>query len=286
MSAGSVSSSNKNPTGFYGAEQTVKIRAVSHLYPGIGSPADLYHALSHVWCAETCTARMRADWTPENITLGQCSITAFLVQDIFGGRVYGIPLPEGGFHCFNVVEGVIFDLTSEQFGTETLCYQNQPEQFRETHFANEEKRQRYEMLKSGLAEYLRNTCEPALEIDVKCEEPLRVSGTATDIVMIPFSGSAAGSGFSGKITGPGVDTQRIGKDGTAFLSARYMLEGTDAAGAACRIFIENQGCRDTGFVPKMVTDSRALSWLESESLCAKIEGTREGVLVRIYLQHS
>ncbi len=42
-------------------------------------------------------------WTPDNKTLGQCSITAFLAQDIFGGKVYGIPLPEGGVHCYNMI---------------------------------------------------------------------------------------------------------------------------------------------------------------------------------------
>ena len=276
----------RKKAGFFGAEQTENIKPVTHLYPAVGNPVDLYFALNHVWCAETCTARMRADWSSENKMLGQCSITAFLAQDLFGGRVYGIPLPDGGFHCYNVMDGVTFDLTSEQFGTEKLCYENHPEQFRENHFVNQDKKQRYELLKTRLMEYLLNTCDPLLEIDVKCEAPVRVSGAAMDIVMIPFSGTAGGSGFLGRIIGPGVDTQKIGKDGMAFLSARYMLEGTDAEGAACRIFIENQGSRDTGFAPKIVTDSHALSWLETESLCAKIEGTREGVLVRVYLQHS
>ena len=43
-----------------------------------------------------------------------------------------------------------FDLTSEQFGDEILVYEGNPEQFRETHFAKEEKRQRYEYLKNEL----------------------------------------------------------------------------------------------------------------------------------------
>lgn len=43
-----------------------------------------------------------------------------------------------------------FDLTSEQFGDEVLDYENNPEQFREVHFAKEEKRLRYEYLKAEL----------------------------------------------------------------------------------------------------------------------------------------
>ena len=97
---------------------------------------------------------MRADWTPENKTLGQCSITAFLMQDIFGGKVYGVPLSDGNYHCFNVVDGCVFDLTSEQFGSQVLDYSNCPEQSREIHFAKAEKKERYEKLKKALLEKL------------------------------------------------------------------------------------------------------------------------------------
>ncbi len=130
---------------FYGWQQAT-VPPVTDAYPGIHDPKDLYDVLSGIWCAETCAPRMRKDWTPENKTLGQCSITAFLVQDIFGGEVYGIPLPDGGFHCYNVVDGHLFDLTSEQFPGEVLCYENNPQQHREIHFAKEEKYQRYLLL--------------------------------------------------------------------------------------------------------------------------------------------
>ena len=71
-------------------------------YPGINTPKELYDALSHIWCAYTCTPRLKDSWTKENMTLGQCSITAFLVQDIFGGDVYGIRRPGGNYDCYNV----------------------------------------------------------------------------------------------------------------------------------------------------------------------------------------
>ena len=134
---------------FWGWEQADIPPATDH-YKGIRTPRDLYDALSDIWCADTCAPRMRQDWTPENKTLGQCSITAFLAQDIFGGKVYGIPRPGGTFHCYNVVGDCRFDLTSEQFGDEKLDYEDNPEQFRETHFAREEKRLRYEYLKKEL----------------------------------------------------------------------------------------------------------------------------------------
>ena len=118
------------------------------------TPRDCYDLLSEIWCADTCAPRMRENWSPENRTLGQCSITAFLMQDIYGGKVFGVPLPDGNFHCFNVVGECVFDLTSEQFGDVKLCYDGCPEQSREAHFAKEEKRLRYEYLKARLEERL------------------------------------------------------------------------------------------------------------------------------------
>ena len=123
------------------------------------TPRDYYDILSELWCAETCAPRMRENWSPENKTLGQCSITAFLVQDIYGGKVYGIKRPGGNYHCFNDVDGCVFDLTSEQFGDEKLDYSDCPEQFREVHFAKEEKRLRYEGLKNRLRERLQEKVE-------------------------------------------------------------------------------------------------------------------------------
>ena len=124
------------------------------------TPREYYDLLSEIWCAETCAPRMRSDWSPENKTLGQCSITAFLLQDLYGGKVFGVPLGDGNYHCFNVVGDCVFDLTSEQFGDKKLNYTDCPEQFRETHFAKEEKRQRYELLKARLFARLPGIVEP------------------------------------------------------------------------------------------------------------------------------
>lgn len=140
---------------FYGWERA-DAPAITDTYQHIKTPWDLYDALSEIWCAKTCAPRMRQDWTPENKTLGQCSITAFLAQDIFGGKVYGILRPGGNYHCYNVIGDCIFDLTSEQFGDEVLVYENNPEQFREVHFEKEEKRLRYEYLKEELKKYDRD----------------------------------------------------------------------------------------------------------------------------------
>ena len=65
--------------GFYGHEKA-DVTAVNDLYPGIRTPKDL-------------RAEDAGRVEPENRTLGQCSIMAFLVQDIFGA---GLQDPAAG----------------------------------------------------------------------------------------------------------------------------------------------------------------------------------------------
>ena len=139
---------------FYGADMP-SVKPTNEEYAKIADQRALYDLLLKVWCSETCAPRLRKDWSDKNKTLGQCSITSFLVQDIFGGEVYGVPLPGGGFHCYNVVKGVRFDLTSEQFGQEKLRYDDRYPQSRNEHFADEEKKARYKLLKSKLKELLK-----------------------------------------------------------------------------------------------------------------------------------
>lgn len=138
---------------FYGSD-TKSVSPINEEFAFVKDQRHLYDLMSDIWCEHSCAPRYRKQWSPTNKTLGQCSITAFLVQDIFGGKVYGVPLPEGGYHCFNVIDDVTFDLTSEQFGDTKLDYEHVQEQFRDDHFSSSEKYERYlyirgELLKRG-----------------------------------------------------------------------------------------------------------------------------------------
>ena len=137
---------------FYGANNA-NCKPLSNEY-SVKDPKDLYDVLNYVWSKETCAPRMQDRWSIDNKTLGQCSITAFLVQDIFGGIVYGVPLGDGNFHCYNVIGNNKFDLTSEQFGNIVLDYSDKYIQTREEHFKKEEKYQRYLLLKQNLKKQL------------------------------------------------------------------------------------------------------------------------------------
>ena len=141
---------------FYGWE-TADVSPVAEEYMDIKDPRHLYDLLSEIWCAETCAPRMRDGWTKENKTMGQCSITACLPQDIFGGEVYGILRDGGNYHCYNVIGDCVFDLTSEQFGDEKLCYEGNPVQSREVHFSKEEKRLRYDFIKRAIDDMVSGT---------------------------------------------------------------------------------------------------------------------------------
>lgn len=132
---------------FYGWEAASNVQALDDSYVGIKTPIDLYDKLCKIWCKDTCAPRIRHHWSTENRTCGQCSITAFLAQDIFGGEVYAMPTDNGGVHCYNVINDIVFDLTSEQFGerANTLVYDLKNIQDRESdnHFGKQEKRERY-----------------------------------------------------------------------------------------------------------------------------------------------
>ncbi|MCF0134470.1 MAG: hypothetical protein HUJ72_11445 [Blautia sp.] len=143
---------------YYGWKESGQVRSIDPEYRGIGTPRDLYDLLVDIWCAETCAPRLRKNWSKENKTLGQCSITAFLVQDIFGGEVYAMRTGNG-LHCYNRIQDAVFDLTSEQFGEKAaeLVYNCELLQDRESadHFQKDEKRARYVYLSEQLKRKLR-----------------------------------------------------------------------------------------------------------------------------------
>lgn len=124
----------------------------SAAWPPEWTPEELFHILLGIWSADTCAPRLRRNWNPGSPTVGQCSVTAFLLQDVFGGQVCGIPLGDGHVHCYNVIGGSVYDLTCEQFLPEKLNYDRENEQRREDHFSKKEKRERYLLLRNQLIE--------------------------------------------------------------------------------------------------------------------------------------
>ncbi len=125
-----------------------------------------------------------------------------------------------------------------------------------------------------------------LTINVNITDTIEVKGCTGIGRMILFDGDADSELFNGKILPGGVDTQKEVSGRNPSLSARYILEGVDYTGQQCRIFIENNGefekGRENRTYPKIFTDSKALSSLETTDLYGTIEGIPSGVRIHIF----
>ena len=84
---------------------------------------ELKQLLSYSWEKETCSPGLRSNWHEDNPTLGQCAITALIVNDIFGGKIMRC-MTSSGSHYYNLIDNEIIDLTVEQFIDEIPDYDN------------------------------------------------------------------------------------------------------------------------------------------------------------------
>lgn len=73
------------------------------------SIAALQQALEHAWSPASSSK-----YSVENPARGQCSVTALVVQDIFGGEILKTRTDEG-MHFYNRIDGERCDLTLSQF---------------------------------------------------------------------------------------------------------------------------------------------------------------------------
>ena len=51
----------------------------------------------------------------EDPTHNQCTVTAMVAQDYFGGDILALNMPGGGTHYLNFINGKVIDFTSDQF---------------------------------------------------------------------------------------------------------------------------------------------------------------------------
>ena len=138
---------------FYGSD-TKSVHPINPKYKKIIDQRHLYDLLSEIWDINVCTPRLRNEWSESNKSCGCCTVTCLLVQDIFGGEIYGVYV-DGNVHCFSKVGDVIFDLTSEQFGNKKLSYTLEYPQSRDEHLSNPDKKERYTYLLHKLEEKLK-----------------------------------------------------------------------------------------------------------------------------------
>lgn len=95
-----------------------------------------------------------------------------------------------------------------------------------------------------------------------------VSGNGGKATMIHFGGRGECENFNGKVVADSVDTRLKYPGMVETLSARYILDGTDAKGNPCRVYVENNGIDSNGMVtePIIITDCPDYAWIEEAPL--------------------
>ncbi|NMG08230.1 hypothetical protein [Brasilonema sp. UFV-L1] len=53
-------------------------------------------------------------WTENNPARGQCNVTALVIQDCFGGKIFKTKVSDK-WHFYNSIDGLSYDFTAEQF---------------------------------------------------------------------------------------------------------------------------------------------------------------------------
>lgn len=126
--------------------------------------------------------------------------------------------------------------------------------------------------------------EKVLLVHITIDKIVEVKGSTGYVNMVHFSGTSESKYFKGVVLPGGVDAQSQFAGERWCISARYVLEGTDMNGEACHIYIENNGVLEDGVivtVPRILTDSPSLAWLESAELAGKVVGGEDGIVIEI-----
>ena len=111
--------------------------------------------LSNCWSSDTCYPALKDMWNDNNKSLGQCAITALIVNDNVGGTIRKCNVGDVS-HYFNFINGEIVDLTREQFMADDIInYDEYVEKSNEHILHNEDTRKRYAILSKRVLEYMK-----------------------------------------------------------------------------------------------------------------------------------
>jgi isopentenyldiphosphate isomerase len=115
-------------------------------------------ALQKAWSAETSSTD---EWSAVNPSLGQCTVSACIVQDYLGGDIVNsvATLTDGKkvSHYLNLIDGRYIDLTIQQFADGTTFSSPKPKKksfssTREYCLSHEDTNNRYEVLKTKVTD--------------------------------------------------------------------------------------------------------------------------------------
>ena len=115
------------------------------------------------WNLETCSPGLRDKWSKVNPSLGQCAITALIVNDLFDGKIMRC-MASSGSHYYNIIADEVVNLTGEQFLGEIPQYENGEERTREYLLSNKDIKNRYEKLLYNLKQSIRQFQEKKFKL--------------------------------------------------------------------------------------------------------------------------
>jgi len=125
---------------------------------------ELTAAVSNAWSAETSASP--DEWSVDNPALGQCAVTACVVQDYMGGDILNsvVTLPDGSAdsHYYNLIDEEEIDLTKQQFPHGSAFSDGQPKtkgfaSTRDYCLSYNATRRRYEALRAKVGQTLTST---------------------------------------------------------------------------------------------------------------------------------
>lgn len=108
--------------------------------------------LRNAWCRETAHPSYQDKWTEDNPSIGQCLVTALIIQEQYGGDIYSCKVGNCS-HFVNVINERIIDKTAEQFGgINNIKYISGSFRLRtrESLLKSKEVKDRYELLRKRL----------------------------------------------------------------------------------------------------------------------------------------
>lgn len=108
--------------------------------------------LRKAWCRETTHPSYQSKWSEDNPSLGQCCVTALVIQDQYGGDIYSCKVGNNS-HFVNIINERIVDRTAEQFGGSgkiKYIIGSFRKRTRMSLLNNKDVKARYEMLKARL----------------------------------------------------------------------------------------------------------------------------------------
>jgi hypothetical protein len=141
---------------------TNAMEASSNLRVRLTNPHDrleqLRRSFGEAWCRETSSAPQA--WSAENPALGQCAVTALVIQDELGGELLRAVVGEVSHYWNRIPSGEEVDITRHQFSPVPMELKGEVRD-RDYLLTNEDTVRRYRLLRAKLELELRSRVDCA-----------------------------------------------------------------------------------------------------------------------------